>query len=86
MGERTWPGKSGWEGKDGECHFVFSGESSIDVTMMEFAHIFETDFMLINSYDKNPLPPQLLSGNEKQSFCGGGGRVTNAFSWHNSKI
>lgn len=61
--ERTLPGNIAWERKEGQCHFFSSSESDIDLTMIEFAHIFETDFVLINLH--NNKTAKLLSGNEK---------------------
>lgn len=59
-------------GKDGECHFVFSGKGSIDLTMMEFADIFETDFMLINSHE-NKKPNNFCQAMKNKFFAGWAG-------------
>lgn len=65
--EWTLPGNLAWERKEGECHFVSSSESDIDLTMIEFVHIFGTDFMLTNLHNNNNnnKMAKLLSGNGK---------------------
>lgn len=38
------------KGRGESARFVFSGKANRDLTMAEFVHVFEADFLLISSH------------------------------------